>query len=202
MTMTAALHSPAADRNKQVILDVLLKALPRRGRALEIASGSGQHVAHFAAAMPGWQWLASDPSPQALASIAALWPEGLTPLQLDVLQSPWPLPASHQEVDAIFSANMLHISPWATCAALMQGAARHLTADGKLLVYGPFIVPGTPTALSNEAFDADLRGRNPAWGLRSLVDVQDEAKAAGLRLVNTTPMPANNLMLEFQRSET
>jgi len=202
MTMTAALHSPAADRNKQVILDVLLEALPPRGRALEIASGSGQHVAHFAAAMPGWQWLASDPSPQALDSIATLWPEGPPPLQLDVLQSPWPLPESHQEVDAIFSANMLHISPWATCAALMQGAARHLAADGRLVVYGPFIVPGTPTAPSNEAFDADLRGRNPAWGLRSLADVQAQAEAAGLRLLNMTPMPANNLMLEFQRSET
>ena len=197
-----ALHSPAADRNKQPILDTLRRALPHAGRALEIASGSGQHIAHFAAHMPGWQWLASDPSPQALASIAALWPAGPPPLQLDVLQAPWPLPASHREVDAIFSANMLHISPWATCAALMQGAARHLDANGRLLVYGPFIVSGQPTSPSNEAFDADLRGRNPSWGLRALAEVQREAEAAGLRLVSTTPMPANNLMLEFQRIET
>ena len=195
----SALNSPAADRNKQPILEALRQALPAQGHALEIASGSGQHVAHFAAHMPGWQWLASDPSPQALASIAALWPEGPAPLQLDVMQDTWPLPASHRHVDAIFSANMLHISPWPTCAALMQGAARHLAPQGQLLVYGPFIVPGVETASSNLAFDADLRQRNALWGLRLLDDVQAQAERAGLHLHQYTAMPANNLLLEFRR---
>jgi hypothetical protein len=152
--------------------------------------------------MPGWSWLGSDPSPQALASIAALWPQGPTPLQLDVMDEAWPLPASHQTLDAVFSANMLHISPSPTCAALMQGAARHLRLAGQLLVYGPFVVTGVPTAQSNQAFDADLRRRKPLWGLRSLDDVQEQAGAAGLYLHLTTAMPANNLMLEFRRNKT
>ncbi|WP_077036807.1 DUF938 domain-containing protein [Pelomonas sp. KK5] len=193
-----ALHSPAADRNKQPILEQLLRTLPPSGRALEIASGSGQHVAHFAAHMPGWRWQASDPSPQALASIAALWPEGPAPLQLDVQQLPWPLDG--EPFDAIFCANMLHISPWASCPALMRGAAQHLAPAGQLIVYGPFVVPGQATAPSNEAFDADLRHRDPAWGLRSLADVGREAEAAGLRLQGVTAMPANNLTLEFRRT--
>jgi hypothetical protein len=193
-----ALNSPAAERNKQPILDALLHLLPPQGLALEIASGSGQHVAHFAAAMPGWAWLASDPQAQARDSIAAWWPAGPAPLALDVLQTDWPLPASHRRLDLIFSANMLHISPWTTCAALMRGAARHLADNGRLIVYGPFIVPGQATAPSNLAFDADLRRRDPAWGLRSLADVESQADSAGLRLIETLAMPANNLLLVFQ----
>jgi len=193
--MTNALHSPAAERNKQPILEALLRLLPAQGRALEIASGSGQHVAHFSAHMPGWSWLASDPTEQALASIAAHWPGGTAPLQLDVLQADWALPAS--PLDLVFSANMLHISPWATCAALMQGASRHLSEGGMLVIYGPFIVPGETTAPSNLAFDADLRRRDPAWGLRSLVEVEAQAQGQGLRLRQTMAMPANNLLLIF-----
>ena len=199
--MTAPLHSPAAERNKQPILDRLLCLLPARGRALEIASGTGQHIAHFAAAMPGWDWLASDPDPQALASIRACWPGGAAPLRLDLLDAAdWPLPLSHrQQLGAIFTANMLHISPWATCAALMQGAARQLLPGGRLIVYGPFVVPGQPTVDSNTAFDADLRRRNPAWGLRSLADVAAQAASAGLSLDERITMPANNLLLLFTK---
>ena len=199
--MTAPLHAPAAERNKQPILDALLRLLPASGRALEIASGTGQHIAHFDAGMPGWNWLASDPDPQALASIRAWWPAGAAPLQLDLLDvADWPLPSSHrQRLDAIFSANMLHISHWATCAALMQGAARQLLLGGHLIVYGPFIVPGEPTADSNIAFDADLRRRDPAWGLRSLTDVTAQAYAAGLSLHEQITMPANNLLLVFSQ---
>jgi SAM-dependent methyltransferase len=196
-----ALNSPAAERNKQPIAEALLRLLPPTGVALEIASGSGQHVAHFAALMPGWSWLASDPQPQALESIKAWWPGGPAALQLDVHQSPWPLPPSHQVLDLVFSANMLHISPWSSCAALLRGAARHLRQGGRLIVYGPFIVPGEPTAPSNEAFDADLRRRDPAWGLRSLDAVECEAQAAGLRLCERIAMPANNLLLIFHRQD-
>jgi SAM-dependent methyltransferase len=197
-----ALNSPAAERNKQPIADALLRLLPATGAALEIASGSGQHVAHFAALMPGWSWLASDPSEQALASIRAWWPAGPDPLQLDVHAWPWPLPSSHRRLDLVFSANMLHISPWSSCAALLRGAAQHLREDGRLIVYGPFIVPGEPTAPSNSAFDADLRRRDPAWGLRSLDAVELEARAAGLRLRERIAMPANNLLLIFQPQDS
>lgn len=196
----AARFSPASDRNKLPIGEALLRLLPPQGIALEIASGSGQHVAHFAALLPGWQWLASDPDASALASIPQWWPQGPTPVQLDVSQSPWPLPASHAQVDAIFCANMLHISGPASAQGLLRGAANHLSAQGQLLIYGPFIVEGQPTAASNLAFDADLRARNPSWGLRQLSAIESLATEQGLHLVQTLPMPANNLLLEFRRS--
>ena len=199
-SQAAALHSPAAERNQQVILEALLQLLPEQGIALEIASGSGQHIAHFSAQMPGWDWLASDPSPEALASIAAWRPQGRRPLQLDVLQQDWGLPASHPRVDAVYCANMLHISPWQTCAALMRGAARHLAPSGQLLVYGPFLEAGIDTAASNLAFDADLRRRNPAWGLRQLDEVSAEAQACNLHLQQVIKMPANNLLLVFRQA--
>lgn len=201
MTMHVdARYSAAAERNQQVILDALLGWLPPAGRALEIASGSGQHVAHFARQMLGWNWLASDPDAQALASIVAWRPDGPTPIQLDVRQGDWTLPSSHAALDAIFCANMLHISPEETAAALLQGAARHLSPGGQLIVYGPFIVAGQTTAASNLAFDADLRQRNPAWGLRSLAVLEAAAQQAGLVLNQWLQLPANNLLLEFCRT--
>lgn len=197
-----ARHAPAAERNKQPILEVLQRLLPARGMALEIASGTGQHAAHFAAGLPGWIWQPSEYDTASLASIGA-WTAGmanvLPALQLDVLAADWPLPAAAQALDAIFCANMLHISPWPCCAGLMQGAARHLSPQGRLLTYGPYRVPGLATAPSNEAFDADLRARNPAWGLRDLDRVEAEAQRAGLALIEQTAMPANNLMLVFAR---
>nr|WP_316639886.1 DUF938 domain-containing protein [uncultured Roseateles sp.] len=196
------LNAPAAERNKQPILEVLQRLLPARGVALEIASGTGQHAAHFAAGLPGWTWQPSEYEAANLASIAAWTAElanVLPAIQLDVLAADWPLPAAAQTLDAIFCANMLHISPWATCAALMRGAARHLAPQGRLLTYGPYRVPGVATAASNLAFDADLRARNAAWGLRDLAEVCAEADAVGLRLVEQIGMPANNLMLMFSR---
>jgi Protein of unknown function (DUF938) len=199
MNTDARRHSPAAERNRDPILAQLQRLLPPQGQMLEIASGSGQHAAHFAAALPGWRWLPSDGDAGSLASIAA-WCEGMAavqpPLQLDVLAPTWPgVPA---RVDAVFCANLLHIAPWATCAALMRGAARHLSAQGRLLLYGPYVVEGEVTAPSNLAFDADLRSRDAAWGLRRLVDVVREAEAEGLRLRERVTMPANNLLLVFE----
>jgi hypothetical protein len=193
-------HSPAAERNRGPILAALQRLLPARGVALEIASGTGQHAAHFAAGLPGWSWQPSDGDSAALASIDA-WCAGLAnvrpALRLDVLQAPWHgVPA---EVDAIFCANMLHISPWSTCAALLRGAARHLTPHGLVVLYGPYLVDGEPTAPSNLVFDADLRARDRAWGLRRLADVTREAEAAGLRLRERDAMPANNLLLVLDR---
>jgi hypothetical protein len=194
-------HSPAAERNREPILVQLRHLLPAQGLMLEIASGTGQHAAHFAAGLPGWTWQPSDLDPGALASIGA-WCAGLAnvlpALRLDVLDGPWV--GVPPRVDAIFSANMLHIAPWATCAALLQGAACHLAPHGVIITYGPYLVDGEPTAPSNLAFDQDLRQRNPAWGLRRLADVELQAAAAGLRLRERVAMPANNLLLAFTRN--
>ncbi|MEJ8845958.1 DUF938 domain-containing protein [Variovorax rhizosphaerae] len=193
------LSSPAAERNAQPILDVLRRLLPAEARVLEIASGTGQHAAFFAAAMPGWQWQPSDGDAQSLDSIDA-WRAGAAnvepPVLLDVMAGDWPV---RGPFDAVFCANMLHISPWATCAALMRGAAQVLKTGGLLVTYGPYLQDGVETAPGNVAFDSSLRARNPAWGIRRIEDVALEARAVGFQLLQTTPMPANNLTLAFGR---
>ncbi len=195
--------SPAADRNKQPILDVLRKVLPDHGTALEIASGTGQHVAWFAAALAQWTWQPSDAMPAALDSISAWVAEqGLLnvrpPLQLDVMAPEW-LPGDAR-FELVYCANMLHISPWATCAALMQGSARHLAAGGLLVTYGPYLEDGAPTSEGNLAFDQSLRAQDPAWGIRRKEDVAQEAARAGLRLRARHAMPANNLLLLWEKA--
>ena len=202
--MSNSLHSPAADRNKQPILDVLRTLLPAQGTALEIASGTGQHVAWFATALPDWTWQPTDADASALPSIAAQIAQAnlanvLPPLVLKVMAPAWPSqgPAFADPFDAIYCANMLHISPWGTCAALMQGAARHLAPGGLLITYGPYLEDDVPTAPGNLAFDESLRGRNPEWGIRRLEDVKREARNSGLTLRERHAMPANNLLLVF-----
>jgi Protein of unknown function (DUF938) len=195
-------HSAPAERNRGPILEVLKRVLPPQGRALEIAAGTGQHAVHFAAGLPGWIWQPSDPEASALASIAAWSADaGLAnlkpPVELDVLSEPWPVTGPF---DAIFCANMLHISPWSTCAALMRGAASLLCANGLLLTYGPYFEQGVEPSPGNVAFDADLRARNPAWGLRFVHQVADQARVVGLVLAERHPMPANNLTLVFRRA--
>ena len=202
------LFSPAAERNCRPMLAELRRLLPERGHALEIASGSGQHVAFFARHLPGWQWQPTDFEAPNLPSIAA-WctPEGdepplanvAPPLRLDVLDEPWPLPAEAR-FDAILCANMLHIAPWAACGALMQGAARRLAPAGVLITYGPCVEDEVPTAATNLEFDRWLHARDPASGLRRREDVEAEARAAGLRLRERVAMPANNLMLVFEHA--
>lgn len=192
-------HSPAAERNREPILEALLQLLPPRGAALEIASGTGQHAVHFAAGLPGWSWQASDPDPGALASIAAWSARSQrsnvrAPLLLDVTAAHWPVEPGF---DAVFCANLLHISPWTACLGLMAGAARCLAPGGLLLIYGPYWVDGERAAPSNIAFDADLRVRDPAWGVRRLEDVVQAAREAGLALRERRSMPANNLLLVF-----
>ncbi len=194
--------SPAAERNAPALLDVLSGALPARARVLEIASGTGQHAAHFGAARPLWQWQPSDGTAATLLAIAARC-AGLAnvqpPLLLDVLATPWPtLP--WPLLDAVLCANMVHIAPWAACVALLQGVAPRLRPGGVVLLYGPFRVDGEPTAASNEAFDADLRRRDPAWGLRRLADVVNVAQQAELAFERRFTMPANNLVLLFRRA--
>lgn len=196
------LHSPAAERNAAPILAQLQARLPAHGLMLEIASGTGQHAAIFSTGLPGWEWQPTDFEAHALDSIRS-WSQGLhrvrPPLALDVLSNPWPeqLPKA---VDAMFCANMIHIAPWSCTTALMQGAARHLSNQGLLITYGPYLEETTPTAEGNLAFDADLRRRNPAWGLRQLGDVAGAAEAAGFRLQQRISMPANNLLLVWSRA--
>jgi len=202
--MPNPLHSPAAERNRQPILEVLRALLPATGHALEVASGTGQHVAWFATALPGWTWQPSDPLDEHLASISA-WctavPNVQPPLRLDVQAPQWPVdgPAFTTPFDLVYCANMLHIAPWACCTGLMQGAARHLAPGGHLVTYGPYLEEGVPTAPGNRDFDASLRERNPAWGIRRLEDVARVAGAAGLRLAARHALPANNLLLVWTR---
>jgi SAM-dependent methyltransferase len=192
---------PAPERNKQPILDVLRRVLPERCSVLEISSGSGQHAAFFAAEQPSWTWQPSDLDPENLASIAA-WvseaqrPNLRAPLRIDVLDADWGLGT----VDAMFCANMIHIAPWACCAGLLTGAARHLQPGGKLVIYGPFSLGGVHTAESNAAFDASLKARNPSWGVRDADDVIALAAQHGLRFIERVPMPANNQSLVFERT--
>lgn len=195
-------HSPAAERNGPPILAQLQRLLPPAGTLLEIAGGTGQHAAFLSAGLPGWTWQPTDPDDDALRSIAA-WcagsPRVLAPLRLDVLAQPWPatLPPV---VDAVFCANMIHIAPWPCTGALMRGAARLLSAHGLLLTYGPYLEDDVATAASNLAFDADLRARDPRWGLRRLAEVAREAGDAGLALRERVAMPANNLLLAWGRA--
>lgn len=189
-------HAPATLRNRMAIADVLREVLPRSGVVLEIASGSGEHAAYFAGEFPALEWQPSDPDGAALTSIAA-WCAGIDnvrpPLDLDAAAPVWPI----ARADAVLCINMLHISPWAATLGLMAGAARVLETDAPLLIYGPFLRAGVPTAPSNLAFDESLRARDPAWGIR-LVDAVADA-ATGFTLDRTIEMPANNLLLVFRR---
>jgi hypothetical protein len=193
-------HSPPAERNKQPILAQLQHILGERGTALEIASGTGQHAAWFAAHMTQWTWQPTDADPGMLPVIAErIARSGLSnvlpPKQLDVSAPQWPSFAG--PFDAIFCANMLHIAPWQACPALMAGAARLLDHGGKLITYGPYFEPGVPPAPSNIAFDESLRARDPSWGIRALEQVVAEAGRCGLVLSQQVAMPANNLLLVF-----
>jgi SAM-dependent methyltransferase len=196
-------HSPAADRNREPILAVLRGVIGERGTALEIAAGTGQHAAFFAAALPQWTWQPTDADPAMLPAIAARiararLPNVLAPLALDVTASAWP--AFAKPFDAIYCANMLHIAPWEACAGLMHGAARHLAPGGVLVTYGPYLEDDVPTAASNLAFDQSLRARDAAWGIRRREDVEAQARSAGLALRERHAMPANNLLLVFGRT--
>jgi SAM-dependent methyltransferase len=197
--VSKALHSPAAIRNRDPILAVLRRVLPPSGTVLEVASGSGEHVLHFAAAFPQLTWQPSDCNPEALASIQAhAEPARLAnvapPLQLDASAASWPI--SH--ADAVLAINLVHISPWRTTEGLLAGAARILPEGGVLYLYGPYRESGAPMAPSNVAFDESLRLRNPEWGVRTVSDVADLAKSNGFDFVERVAMPANNLSLIFR----
>ena len=190
--------APSAERNKQPILEVLRRVLPADGLVLEIGSGTGQHVAHFAQALPHLTFQPSEMETARHASIAA-WsrelPNVRAPLAFDVTRLPWPVRAA----DAVVCINVIHISPWEATRALMKGAGEVLPAGGVLVTYGPYRRGGAHTAPSNEAFDASLKSRDPRWGVRDLETVADVAKENGLELEETIAMPANNFTVVFRR---
>lgn len=196
---TSKKTAPSVDRNKEPILAVLRRVLPETGQVLEIASGTGQHVAYFASALTRLEWQPSDPDPDMRASIEAWVAEqGLTnlrsPVALDARDADWPV----RRVDAVLCINMVHISPWPATLGLMAGAARKLTDRGVLVLYGPYRRSGHMTP-SNEAFDAQLRESNKDWGIRDLETVVDAADQNGLALREVIEMPANNLCVVFRR---
>lgn len=189
--------APAASRNMAPIEAVLRDWLPPSGLVLEVASGTGEHALAFARAFPSLVWQPSDPDGDALASIAA-WRSGgpanlLAPLFLDAASSEWPL----DRAEAILNVNMVHIAPPAAARGLLDGAARLLSTDAPLILYGPWLEQGVEPASSNIAFDASLKARNPAWGLRTVEEFADQAAVRGLALEERRAMPSNNLMLRF-----
>ena len=195
------LTSPAAERNKDPILTVLESVLPVSGSVLEIASGSGQHVCFFAAALPGIRWQPSEPdAPHREAIASRIRESGLrnveAPLALDVHEPRWPVDTTY---DAVLCINMVHISPWSSTNALCLGAARHLRTQGKLVLYGPYLEGGTAVQ-SNLDFDATLKRRNSEWGLRDLEEVTRTAALHGLQRQQVVRMPANNLTVIFTRT--
>lgn len=190
-------HAPATLRNRMAIADVLREVLPRSGVVLEVASGSGEHAAYFAQEFPALDWQPSDPDPDARRSIGA-WCEGianvLPPLDLDAAAGTWPI----ARADAVLCVNMVHISPWDATLGLLAGAAKLLPPGAPLILYGPFLQAGVPTAPSNLAFDESLRARDSRWGLRSVEAVT--AAATSFSLDQCLAMPANNLLLVFRRN--
>ncbi len=188
--------APAVERNREPILAVLRRELPATGLVLEVASGSGEHCAHFATALPRLVFQPSDPDPINRASTDA-WCAGLPNVRpaiaLDATEAAWPIASAA----AVLCINMAHIAPWAATLGLLRGAAAALPAGGKLILYGPWLREGVPTAPSNLAFDADLRQRNPEWGLRRVEDLAAAARDFEPPVV--TEMPANNVTLVLKR---
>lgn len=192
-------RSPAAARNREPIAAVLANLLPASGCVLEIASGTGEHIAHFAEAFPKLDWQPSDPEPSSLASIAS-WTSGLTnvstPVAIDATEPGWPV----ERADAIYCANMIHIAPWDAALGLMAGASAVLASGAPLILYGPYLRGDVATAPSNLDFDGSLKARDARWGLRSVEDVRAAAEVRGLSFERLIEMPANNLMLVFRKA--
>ena len=193
--------APAVARNRDPILDALRPHLPPAGLVLEVASGSGEHVIHFAAALPDLMFQPSDPDPAARASIdawvAASGQANIRPaLAIDAAAARWPIASAN----VVVCINMIHIAPWAAAEGLMRGAAAILPAGAPLVLYGPYRRGGAHTAPSNAAFDTDLRARNPSWGVRDLEAVAALAVAHGFGPPLVTDMPANNLTVVFRRA--
>ena len=192
--------SPACERNKKAILEVLQQHLPQKAHVLEIASGTGQHAAYFTEKKPRWRIQTTDINPLALASIKAYQTEAERdnfppPLELSVTDESWPV----ETFDAALCCNMIHIAPWEACVGLFKGMNKYLKPGACLILYGPFLQEGIETAESNLKFDQSLKQRDPRWGLRSLEKVEELAERYGFRLKQIHQMPAHNLLIVFKR---
>ena len=189
-------EAPSVARNRAVILDALRPLLPPRGLLLEVASGTGEHCAYLAAALPALDFQPTEPEPDGRASIDA-WCAGLPnvrpALSLDATAEDWPIACA----DAVLCINMAHIAPWAATLGLLRGAARVLPPGAPMVFYGPWIRDGVDTAPSNLDFDASLRERNPDWGLRRLEALA--AAATDFSAPEVIEMPANNVTLVLRR---
>lgn len=199
--MSVKQHAPATLRNREPIAEVLARELPASGTVLEIAAGTGEHAVFFAEAFPAVHWHPTDPSDEALASIAAFRAEYAgsnlaAPLLLDsAAPEGWPL----ERADAIVCINMVHISPWEATLGLFRGAARLLgSSGGPLILYGPYIEQGVETAPSNREFDASLKARNPLWGLRDAGTLDEVAAENGMARRARYALPANNIILVYR----
>jgi len=193
---------PAAERNKDPILGVLARVLPSRGLVLEIASGTGQHVMHFAKALPDLTWQPSDSDAELRESVGLRIQEERRanvnwPIDLDVTKVPWPL----QTADAVVAINLIHVAPWSATLALFEGAKALLSPQGVLFLYGPYRRHGQHTSKSNQQFDSDLHAQDSEWGLRDLEAVSEAAASSGFVLTEIVAMPANNFSLVFRRRE-
>lgn len=198
--MSTRRHAPAGARNRAPIADVLRDELPKSGTVLEVASGTGEHIAYFAEQFPDLAWWPSERDPDALSWISAQTAAAasirvMPPKLLDAASNDWPV----GHCDAILCINMVHISPWAATLGLMRGAGYYLDPGAPLILYGPYRRAGVATVPSNEAFDASLKARNPEWGLRTVEQVAAVAEANGLALHRLVEMPANNLTLVFRK---
>lgn len=205
------LDAPAYHRNHQAIREVLQRFLAgKSGDVVEAGSGTGQHVVDFARHFPDIVWWPSDLNEQHLKSIAAWRAHAALanirpPLRIDLSDPAW-CPELRDgsgpgKLLAVFCANVIHIAPWCVAEGLFAGTARYLRADGRLFLYGPFKRGGKHTALSNAVFDTSLREGNAEWGVRDVGDLEKLAASVGLALVDTVEMPANNLVLVFERSQ-
>jgi cyclopropane fatty-acyl-phospholipid synthase-like methyltransferase len=191
--------SEACERNKDPILEVLRGAFAAKLQVLEIGSGTGQHAVHFAAQLPHLTWHPTEQLsylPDLAARVKLLGTHNVRPpTVLDVRQPVWPLRA----VDAIFTANTLHIMSWPAVMAMFKGLDAVLQPGGVLCIYGPFRYDGRYTSKSNEEFDRMLQERDPQSGLRDIEDVTALGAQQGLRLTIDHNMPANNRLLEFAK---
>ena len=199
--------APSADRNMEIVRDRLLKIVPETARdLLEVSSGTGQHAAHCAPAMPHLRWWPTEFDAERLASIAAYvadTPSGnLMPAQqLDVMDGAWEDTAKPERADVIVNVNMIHITPWDACVGLLRGAGRKLSEGGLLIFYGPFRQHDIEAADSNEAFDVWLKSQDPVYGLRFVEDVAEEAARYDLYLSEILTVPANNIVVVFKRKD-
>ena len=192
-------YSAACDNNQEPIFQELQRLLADSSSVLEIGSGTGQHAVHFARRLPQLSWQCSDvvenhSGIRQWLEEAAL-PNTPEPLALDVNQSEWPA----YEIDAIFSANAIHIMSWDSVKAMFKGIAQILQKNGVCVLYGPFNYDNKYTSESNARFDDWLKNRNPDSGIRNFEDVDQLAQEAQLVLQEDISMPANNRILCWRK---